>query len=131
MSEELDAIKSVLNQQVSTLWDYKKAIGKSNSSLDLCHNVLDRMLAQSARRLDEFNELQLQADTAREWVRFGCLLVVSIEGRSLPADQLCPGGTINLSQSRIKWQSDPNIHRGDHRLPTAIIRCQLPWYKHC
>ena len=80
MSEELEAIKSIVNQQVSTLWDYKKIIGKSNGSLDLCHKVLDRMIAQLGRRLDEFKEGQLQADTAREWVHLTIPKLFSIEG---------------------------------------------------
>ena len=65
LREELDIIKNTLKQQDETLRDFRTTISYTYGATSLSLSVIDRMLESIEQRIDDFNELQGQAETAR------------------------------------------------------------------
>ncbi|KAG8534324.1 uncharacterized protein KY384_001168 [Bacidia gigantensis] len=65
LTEELDAIKSILSQQTATLSDFKYALQSYEGTSELVDVVLDRMLTQLRMQGEDFKELSRQAELAR------------------------------------------------------------------
>ena len=65
LQEEIDVIKAGLVQQNSVLRDFKSTIWESHHSASLTTNVVDRVLESVEQRIEDFEELQVQADNAR------------------------------------------------------------------
>ena len=65
LREELDIIKNTLKQQEETLRDFRSTINYTYGVTSLSLSVIDRMLESIEQRIDDFNELQGQAETAR------------------------------------------------------------------
>lgn len=65
LQEEIDVIKAGLVQQDSVLRDFKSIIWESRHGASLSKNVADRVLESIQQRIEDFDELQVQADNAR------------------------------------------------------------------
>ncbi|KAL8783570.1 MAG: hypothetical protein Q9195_009352 [Heterodermia aff. obscurata] len=65
LQEEIDVIKAGLVQQNSVLRDLKSIIWESRQGASLTKNVVDRVLECIEQRIEDFDELQVQADNAR------------------------------------------------------------------
>ena len=65
LREELDVIKMTLKQQQETLCDFRSTIKLTPGVVNLSVSVIDRMLDNIEQRLEDFRELQMQAETAR------------------------------------------------------------------
>lgn len=65
LREELDVIKMTLRQQYETLIDFKSTINITHGVVSLSVSVIDRMLENIEQRMEDFKELQMQAETAR------------------------------------------------------------------
>ena len=65
LQEEIDVIKAGLVQQQSVLRDFKSIIWESRQGGSLTTNVFDRVLESIEQRIEDFDELQVQADNAR------------------------------------------------------------------
>ena len=65
LQEEIDVIKAGLAQQNSVLRDLKSIIWESRHGTSLTTNVVDRVLESIEQRIEDFDELQVQADNAR------------------------------------------------------------------
>lgn len=65
LREELDVIKMTLKQQDDTLRDFKSTMNITYGVASLSISVIDRMLESIEQRIDDFDELQIQAETAR------------------------------------------------------------------
>ena len=65
LREEVDIIKSTLKQQDETLRDFRSTVSFTNGVTSLSLSIIDRMLESIEQRIDDFNELQGQAETAR------------------------------------------------------------------
>ena len=65
LREELDVIKITLKQQDETLRDFRSTITVPEGVASLSFSVIDRILESVEQRIDDFNELQGQAETAR------------------------------------------------------------------
>lgn len=65
LQEEIDVIKAGLAQQNSVLRDLKSIIWESRHGASLTTNVVDRVLESIEQRIEDFDELQVQADNAR------------------------------------------------------------------
>ena len=78
LGEELDAIKSTLDKQSATLWDFKYNLDVHSGSSQLVHTVLDRVLGQLQQQREDFRELQQQAEAARDRVGLILHLLLSV-----------------------------------------------------
>ncbi len=65
LREELDIIKNTLTQQENTLREFKSTVAISYGVASLSVSVLDRLLESITQRIDDFDELEAQAETAR------------------------------------------------------------------
>lgn len=65
LREELDIIKKTLRQQHDTLREFKSTINITYGVGSLSVSILDRILESVSQRIEDFNELQTQAETAR------------------------------------------------------------------
>lgn len=65
LREEVDIIKSTLVQQDTTLREFKSTIPLTYGVASLSVAILDRTLDSISQRIDDFDELQSQAETAR------------------------------------------------------------------
>lgn len=65
LGEELDVVKSTLMQQQEVLYDFKRTLTTSPGTASLSAAVIDRMLDSVEQRIDDFDELRNQAETAR------------------------------------------------------------------
>lgn len=65
LQEEIEVIKSVLKQQDNVLQDFRYVVCENHHSASLSVVVIERILENIERRIEDFNELQEQADTAR------------------------------------------------------------------
>ncbi len=65
LREELDVIKMTLKQQDETLCDFRSTINITHGVASLSVSVIDRMLENIEQRMEDFKELQMQAETAR------------------------------------------------------------------
>lgn len=65
LREELDIIKNTLRQQYDTLREFKSTITLTYGVLSLSVSILDRILESISQRIEDFDELQIQAETAR------------------------------------------------------------------
>ena len=65
LREEIDVIKSILKEQEDVLSDFKGIIDDVHDKASLTVEVIDRMLRSIERRIEDFEELQTQADDAR------------------------------------------------------------------
>ena len=65
LQEEIDVIKAGLVQQQGVLRDFKSIIWESRPGGSLTTNVVDRVLESIEQRIEDFDELQVQADNAR------------------------------------------------------------------
>lgn len=65
LREELDIIKNTLEQQDDTLRELQSTITVTYGVASLSVSILDRILESISQRIDDFEELQVQAETAR------------------------------------------------------------------
>ena len=65
LREELDIIKSTLIEQDTILREFKSTIPISYGVASLSVSILDRILESTSQRIDDFDELRAQAETAR------------------------------------------------------------------
>ena len=65
LREELDIIKKTLRQQHDTLREFKSTITVTYGVGSLSVSILDRILESISNRIEDFHELQSQAETAR------------------------------------------------------------------
>lgn len=65
LGEELDVIKMTLEQQQDTLLNFRRTMSVTHGVASLSISVIDRMLETIEQHIDDFDELQKQAETAR------------------------------------------------------------------
>ena len=65
LREEIDIIKDNLRQQFDALREFKSTIAHTYGVGSLSISVLDRVLGSVSQRIEDFDELQAQAETAR------------------------------------------------------------------
>ena len=65
LQEEIEVIKSVLTQQDNVLQDFRYVVCENHHNASLSVVVIERILENIERRIEDFDELQEQADTAR------------------------------------------------------------------
>ena len=68
LREEVDVIKSILKEQEGVLSDFKAVIEKRHNKASLTAEIIDRMLRRIERRIENFEQHQIQADNARSLV---------------------------------------------------------------
>ena len=61
----MDIIKSTLIEQDTTLREFKSTIPITYGVASLSVSILDRILESTSQRIDDFDELRAQAETAR------------------------------------------------------------------
>lgn len=64
LREELDIVKSTLVDQDDTLREFKSTISLTYGVASLSVSILDRILESTSQRIEDFEELQSQAETA-------------------------------------------------------------------
>ena len=65
LREELDVIKQTLKQQAETLREFRRTIPVIRGVPSLSQDVINRILKSVKERIDDFDELQGQAETVR------------------------------------------------------------------
>lgn len=65
LREEVDVIKTILKEQEDVLCDFKVVIKGGHDKACLTVEIIDRMLRSIEKRIEDFEELQAQADDAR------------------------------------------------------------------
>lgn len=65
LREELDVIKDTLLQQKDVMQDFKTIVSGNTQSASLSVTVIDGILEKIEQRIDDFDELQVQAENAR------------------------------------------------------------------
>ena len=65
LREEVDVIKTILKEQEGVLCDFRAIIRDGQVKASLTGDIIDRMLRSIERRIEDFKELQAQADNAR------------------------------------------------------------------